>query len=126
MSSSNTHVSYLDVKDKYKLPILNWFFSVDHKRIGIMYMYAAFTFFVIAVSMGVAIKAEKMFPGEQFYGPALYNKLFTTHSVMMIFLFIIPTVPSIFGNFFLPIMIGAKDVSFPRLNHSEMNTRNVA
>lgn len=116
MSSSNTHVSYLDVKDKYKLPILNWFFSVDHKRIGIMYMYAAFTFFVIAVSMGVAIKAEKMFPGEQFYGPALYNKLFTTHSVMMIFLFIIPTVPSIFGNFFLPIMIGAKDVSFPRLN----------
>lgn len=116
MSSSNTHVSYLDVKDKYKFPLFNWLYSVDHKRIGIMYMYAAFTFFVIAVSIGVLIKVEKMFPGEQVYGPAIYNKLFTTHSVIMIFLFIIPTVPSIFGNFFLPILIGAKDVSFPRLN----------
>lgn len=120
MSSSNTHththVSYLDVKDKYKIGLFNWLYSVDHKRIGIMYMYAAFTFFIIAVSIGVLIKAEKMFPGQQIYDSVIYNKLFTTHSVIMIFLFIIPTVPSIFGNFFLPIMIGAKDVSFPRLN----------
>ena len=116
MSSTKTHTSYLDVQDKYKFAPLNWFFSVDHKRIGVMYLYTAFTFFLIALSMGVVIKMEKMLPGAQLYGPEIYNKLFTTHSVMMIFLFIIPTVPSIFGNFFLPILLGAKDVSFPRLN----------
>lgn len=116
MSSSQAHTSYLDVKDKYKFSPLNWLLSVDHKRIGVMYLYTAFTFFLVALSIGVAIKMEKMLPGEQFYGPELYNKFFTTHSVIMIFLFIIPTMPSIFGNFFLPIMIGAKDVSFPRLN----------
>ncbi len=116
MSLTTKHVSYLDVKPKYNIGVLNWLLSVDHKRIGIMYLYTTFFFFLVAVTMGFLIKMEKMLPGEKYFNAEVYNRLFTTHSVIMIFLFIIPALPSIFGNFFLPIMIGAKDVSFPRLN----------
>ncbi|PCJ60527.1 MAG: cytochrome c oxidase subunit I [Planctomycetota bacterium] len=117
-NGATSHISYLDVDRKYKGPLsfLNWLWSIDHKRIGVMYLYTAFLFFLVAVGIGVCIKLEKMYPGQQYFDPDTYNRLFTTHSVIMIFLFIIPALPSIFGNFFLPLMIGAKDVSFPRIN----------
>lgn len=112
---NNEYVSFLKVKTKYK-GIFSWIFSTDHKRIGILYMIGMLTFFSIAVGIGVLMKLEMLTPGKTLYGPEMYNALFTLHGVIMIFLFIIPGIPAIFGNFFLPIQIGAADVSFPRLN----------
>jgi len=115
LNMNNEYVSFLKVKTKYK-GIFSWIFSTDHKRIGILYMIGMLTFFSIAVGIGVLMKLEMLTPGKTLYGPEMYNALFTLHGVIMIFLFIIPGIPAIFGNFFLPIQIGAADVSFPRLN----------
>ncbi len=109
--------SYLDVStNKYKTGILSWILSVDHKRIGILYLYSMMSFFVVAVTFGFLIRLELIAPGPTIMGAQMYNQLFTLHGIIMIFLFIIPGLPAVFGNFFLPIMIGAKDVIFPRLN----------
>jgi len=96
--------------------LFGWIFSTDHKRIGLLYMYAVLTFFLVGVSLGVAIRLELIAPGETIVSAETYNTLFTLHGVIMIFLFIIPGIPAIFGNLFLPIHIGANDVAFPRLN----------
>jgi cytochrome c oxidase subunit 1 len=99
-----------------KLWILSWIFSTDHKRIGILYFVTMIFFFSLAVSFGVLMRLEMLTPGETIVGPQTYNTLFTLHGIIMIFLFIIPGLPAIFGNFMMPIMIGARDVFFPRLN----------
>ncbi|MFA7290505.1 MAG: cbb3-type cytochrome c oxidase subunit I, partial [Melioribacteraceae bacterium] len=96
--------------------ILSWLLTVDHKRIGIMYLIAILSFFLVGVIIGLFMRWELMFPGKTIMEAQTYNTLFTLHGVIMIFLFIIPGLPAIFGNFFLPIHIGAKDVAFPRLN----------
>ncbi|VEN73545.1 Cytochrome c oxidase subunit 1 [Candidatus Desulfarcum epimagneticum] len=93
-----------------------WLLTTDHKRIGILYLCAVMAWFVIAMGLGVLIRLELMFPGETVMGAQAYNSLFTLHGVIMIFLFVIPGIPGIFGNFLLPIQIGAHDVFFPRLN----------
>ena len=93
-----------------------WVLSTDHKRIGILYMIAMFAFFSIGVSLGLTIRLELFWPGQDFISATTYNSVFTLHGVIMIFLFVIPGIPAIFGNFFLPICIGAADVQFPRLN----------
>jgi cytochrome c oxidase subunit I len=96
--------------------ILNWLLTTDHKRIGLMYLSCMLLFFVVAMFIGVFMRLEMLTPGRTIMKPQTYNSLFTLHGVIMIFLFIIPGVPAVFGNFFMPIQIGAKDVSFPRLN----------
>jgi cytochrome c oxidase subunit I len=96
--------------------LFGWIFSTDHKRIGLLYMYAILTFFLVGVALGVAIRLELIAPGETIMSAQAYNALFTLHGVIMIFLFIIPGIPAIFGNLFLPIHLGANDVAFPRLN----------
>jgi cytochrome c oxidase subunit 1 len=96
--------------------ILSWIFSTDHKRIGILYLVTMVFFFSIAVAIGVLMRLEMLTPGKTIMDPQTYNTLFTLHGIIMIFLFIIPGLPAIFGNFLLPLMIGAKDVFFPRLN----------
>lgn len=96
--------------------ILSWLLTIDHKRIGIMYLVAVMIFFLVAVGLGFLIRLELMTPGKTIVEAQTYNALFTLHGIIMVFLFIIPGVPGILGNFFLPIMIGAKDVFFPRLN----------
>lgn len=93
-----------------------WVGSTDHKRIGILYLISMLTFFAVGVSLGFTIRLEWFYPGEQFINARVYNSVFTLHGIIMIFLFVIPGIPAIFGNFFLPIVIGAADVSFPRLN----------
>ncbi len=109
--------SYLDVStNKYKKGILSWILSVDHKRIGILYLFSMMAFFIVAVIFGFLIRLELISPGRTIMDAQTYNQLFTLHGLIMIFLFIIPGLPAVFGNFFLPIMIGAKDVIFPRLN----------
>lgn len=108
-------VSYLEYKGKHK-GLMSWIFSTDHKRIGVLYLISMLTFFAVGVTFGFLMRLELIAPGPTIMDPQTYNSIFTLHGVIMIFLFIIPGLPAVFGNFFLPIMIGAKDVSFPRLN----------
>jgi cytochrome c oxidase subunit I len=96
--------------------IWSWLFTLDHKRIGLMYLYAIMFWFLVAVLLGGILRLELMFPGETVLSADLYNSAFTLHGVIMIFLFIIPALPAVFGNFFLPIHIGTDDVYFPKLN----------
>jgi len=113
--NSANYVSYLDYKGKYR-GLLGWIFSTDHKRIGIMYLIGISFFFIVGMAIAFVMKTEMLSNGKTLVDPQTYNALFSLHGVIMIFLVIIPSIPAIFGNFFLPIMIGAKDVSFPRLN----------
>ncbi len=96
--------------------IRGWIFSTDHKRIGLLYLGSMSVFFLTALTLGVLMRLEMLSPGKTIVEPQTYNTFFTLHGIMMIFLFIIPGLPAVFGNFLLPIMIGAKDVFFPRLN----------
>ncbi len=117
MSSSNGegYVSYLEHKGKYK-GILSWLLSTDHKKIGLMYLYAIIVFFFVAAFLGLLMRIEKIAPGPTIMDAQVYNGIFTIHGVIMIFIIVIPGIAAVFGNFFLPIMIGARDVAFPRLN----------
>jgi cytochrome c oxidase subunit 1 len=96
--------------------IASWLLTTDHKRIGILYLSAIITFFLVGMTLGFFMRLEHMTMGPTVMKPTTYNALFTLHGVIMIFLFVIPGLPAVFGNFFLPIMIGAPDVAFPRLN----------
>jgi len=96
--------------------IFAWLLTTDHKRIGILYFITMSIFFSIAVGLGFLMRLEMLTPGKTIIEPQTYNTFFTLHGIIMIFLFIIPGLPAVFGNFFLPIMIGARDVFFPRLN----------
>ncbi|MBK6879113.1 MAG: cbb3-type cytochrome c oxidase subunit I [Ignavibacteria bacterium] len=108
-------VDFYHVKSKHK-GLLAWLLTTDHKRIGIMYLSCMTVFFLTAMTFGVLMRLEMLTPGMTIMTAQTYNSLFTLHGVIMIFLFIIPGIPAVFGNFFLPIQIGAMDVQFPRLN----------
>ncbi|MEA5114363.1 MAG: cytochrome c oxidase subunit I [Geobacteraceae bacterium] len=102
--------------DTGKTGITSWIFSTDHKRIGFLYFYSVFSFFLIGVVLGILMRIELMAPGRTIVGPQTYNALFTVHGVIMVFLFILPGFQGAFGNLLMPIQIGARDVAFPRLN----------
>ena len=99
-----------------KSTFMQWMLTVDHKRIGLMYAAVMFTFFFVAVLTALVMRIELYAPGAQFIDGNTFNQAFTLHGVIMVFLFIIPGIPAVFGNIVMPLMIGAKDVSFPRLN----------
>jgi cytochrome c oxidase subunit I len=105
--------SYLD---EGRGGIRGWLFSTDHKRIGILYLASMVFLFFIAVTIGVLMRVEQLALHPPLFKPMIYNAFFTVHGVIMIFMFVLPGLPATFGNFFLPILIGARDVSFPRLN----------
>lgn len=109
------YISYLEHQGKYK-GLFAWIFTTDHKRIGLLYMYAIMTFFFVGALLGLSMRLELIAPGETVMKPQTYNGVFTVHGIIMIFMVVIPGLSAIFGNFFLPILIGAKDVSFPKLN----------
>lgn len=94
----------------------SWLFTVDHKRIAILYLISITIFFLIGGAFAVAMRLELATPEGDLVQSETYNKLFTMHGLIMIFFFLIPSVPAVLGNFLLPIMIGAKDMAFPRLN----------
>ncbi len=96
--------------------IRSWAYTLDHKRIGVMYLYTTLFFFLLGGAFALLIRIKLMYPGEQVVSNHTYNVLFTMHGALMIFLFIIPAIPSGLGNFFIPLHIGARDVAFPRLN----------
>ena len=97
-------------------PVTAWLFTLDHKRIGVMYMVSILASFLLGGVFAMLIRTELIAPGQTIMGRDTYNEIFTLHGAMMIFLFLIPGIPAILGNFVLPIMLGAKDVAFPRLN----------
>ncbi|HOD65995.1 MAG TPA: cytochrome c oxidase subunit I [candidate division Zixibacteria bacterium] len=107
-----TAVNYLNATRGWK----SWLLTLDHKRIAILYMAAIAVFFFVGGVLAMLIRLELLHPGRDLVGADTYNKLFTLHGAIMIFLFIIPGVPAILGNFLLPLMLGARDVAFPRLN----------
>lgn len=94
----------------------SWALTLDHKRIGLMYLIAVIFMFFVGGMFALLVRLELMFPGKQLYDADTYNKFFTLHGAVMVFLFIIPAVPSAMGNILLPLQLGAKDVAFPRLN----------
>jgi cytochrome c oxidase subunit I len=99
-----------------KKGFFSWIFTLDHKRIGLLYLYSIGLFFLVAAGLGVLMRLELLNPGRDLISPQTYNQTFTLHGVIMIFLFIIPSIPAVFGNFVLPLMLGTDDVAFPRLN----------
>jgi cytochrome c oxidase subunit 1 len=107
--------SYLEYQGRYR-GVFAWIFSTDHKRIALLYLYSIMLFFLVGATLGVLMRIELISPGETIMKAQTYNGMFTLHGIIMIFLVVIPGLSAVFGNFFLPIMIGAKDVAFPRLN----------
>ena len=106
------HLNYLTENNTLKA----WLTTVDHKRLGLMYLGAVMSFFFIAGALALLLRLELLTPKQDFMDSATYNKVFTLHGAIMVFMFIIPSVPAALGNFVLPLMLGAKDVAFPRLN----------
>ncbi|MGF1468581.1 MAG: cbb3-type cytochrome c oxidase subunit I [Sandaracinaceae bacterium] len=105
--------SYIDAKSG----LWSWVVTLDHKRIGILYLLSVMAMFIVGGVFALVIRTELLTQGATILPDAhTYNQVFTLHGAIMVFLFIIPAIPASLGNFFLPLMLGAKDVAFPRLN----------
>jgi cytochrome c oxidase subunit I len=96
--------------------IKSWLLTTDHKRIALLFLLSISAFFVLGGIFAGLIRLELLTPPGDLVSDDTYNKLFTMHGIVMIFMFLIPSIPAVFGNFFVPIMIGARDLAFPRLN----------
>ena len=94
----------------------SWLLTKDHKRIAIMYLITVSAFFMLGGLYAATIRLELLTPQSDLLESGTYNKVFTQHGIIMVFLFLIPVIPAILGNFLLPIMIGAKDLALPRIN----------
>ncbi len=94
----------------------SWLLTTDHKRIGLLYLLSITFFFAIGGVYATLIRLELLTPAGDLVSADTYNRLFTMHGIMMIFFFLLPSIPAVMGNFLLPLMIGAKDVAFPKLN----------
>jgi cytochrome c oxidase subunit I len=96
--------------------IRSWLFTTDHKRIAMLYLLSITAFFFIGGFYALLIRLELLTPAGDLLTADMYNKVFTMHGQVMIFFFLIPSIPAVLGNFLIPIMIGAKDLAFPRIN----------
>src|SRR5690242_8860053 len=96
--------------------LVSWLFTTDHKRIGLLYLYSIFFYFAIAAVAAALMRMELITPQGDMVTSETYNKLFTIHGTLMVWFFLIPSIPAVLGNFVIPMMIGARDVAFPRLN----------
>ncbi|MDF1746465.1 MAG: cbb3-type cytochrome c oxidase subunit I, partial [Gimesia sp.] len=105
-------LNYLNCSKGWK----SWFFTLDHKRIGIMYLMGVTVSFFLGGLFAMLLRTELLSPAKILMGPDTYNQMFTLHGAIMTFLVIIPGVPAAIGNIILPVMLGAKDVAFPRMN----------
>ncbi len=105
-------VNYLNAEYGWK----SWLFTTDHKRIALLYLVSITLFFFIGGFFAMLMRIELLTPRGDLVQADTYNKLFTMHGIVMIFFFLIPSIPAVLGNFFVPIMIGAKDLAFPRIN----------
>src|SRR6201989_437364 len=96
--------------------IRSWLLTTDHKRIALLYLVSVTFFFFIGGTFASLIRIHLLTPNGYLVTPETYNKLFTMHGVAMIFFFLIPSIPAVLGNFLIPLMIGAKDLAFPKIN----------
>ncbi len=96
--------------------ISSWLLTTDHKRIALLYMVSITFFFLIGGAAATMMRLELLTPQGDLVTSETYNKLFTIHGVVMVWFFLIPSIPTVLGNFLLPLMIGARDVAFPKLN----------
>ena len=104
--------NYLNAEYGWK----SWLFTLDHKRIALLYMVSITFFFMVGGTAAVLMRIHLIEPQGALVQPETYNKLFTLHGVIMIFFFLVPSIPTVLGNFLIPLMIGARDLAFPRLN----------
>src|SRR3970040_188578 len=96
--------------------LASWLLTKDHKRIALLYLASITAFFFLGGMFAFLIRLELLTPAGDVMTSESYNKMFTMHGVVMVFFFLIPSIPAVLGHFFIPIMIGAKDLAFPRLN----------
>jgi cytochrome c oxidase subunit 1 len=96
--------------------IKSWLLTTDHKRIALLYLIAITLFFFVGGFFALLIRLELLTPPGDLVQSDTYNRLFTMHGIVMIFLFLIPSIPAVIGNFFIPMMIGARDLAFPKIN----------
>jgi cytochrome c oxidase subunit 1 len=111
-AASPAHPDYLN--DGYGLK--SWLLTKDHKRIALLYLASITLFFILGGVFALLIRLELLTPAGDLVTSETYNKLFTMHGVIMVFFFLIPSIPAVLGNFLIPLMIGARDLAFPRLN----------
>lgn len=104
--------NYINVK----YTVLSWLWTKDHKRIALLYLAGVTFFFFLGGAAAVVFRLELMTPEADVVQSETYNKLFTLHGIIMIFLFLVPAIPAVLGNFLIPLMIGARDLAFPRIN----------
>src|SRR5262249_8581930 len=105
-------LTYLNVAFGVK----SWLLTRDHKRIAILYLVSITLMFFLGGAAATLIRLELLTPAGDLLDQDTYNRTFTVHGIIMVFFFLIPSIPAVFGNFFLPMMIGARDLAFPRLN----------
>src|SRR3982074_164077 len=105
-------INYLNAEYGLK----SWLFTRDHKRIGVLYLGSISFFFFVGGIYAMLIRLELLTPHGQLLTSTTYNKVFTQHGIIMVFFFLIPSIPATLGNFLVPMMIGAKDLAFPRIN----------
>src|ERR1700761_6453662 len=108
----STRVDYLNADYDWR----SWLFTLDHKRIALLYLVSITLYFFIGGAFAVLMRIHLIEPQGALVQPETYNRLFTMHGIIMIFFFLIPSIPAVFGNFLVPMMIGARDLAFPRLN----------
>src|SRR5260370_25478730 len=109
----------VETKDSYmthEYGVKYWLLTEEHKRIALLYLAAITFFFFLGGIFATIIRLELLTPLGDLVSAQTYNKLFTLHGVIMIFLFLIPSIPATLGNFLVPLMIGCKDLAFPKLN----------
>ena len=94
----------------------SWLLTKDHKRIALLYLLTVSAFFALGGVYASLIRLELLTPASDLLESGTYNRVFTQHGIIMVFFFLIPSIPAILGNFLIPIMIGAKDLAFPRIN----------
>src|SRR3982074_1472128 len=108
------HKHYLTAP--YGSGLRSWLLTPDHKRIALLYLASVTVFFFVGGIFATLIRIHLLTPDGLIVTPETYNKLFTMHGVAMIFFFLIPSIPAVLGNFLIPLMIGAKDLAFPKIN----------
>jgi cytochrome c oxidase subunit I len=114
--SENNHGQHKSFFEEGGKGIMSWVYTLDHKRIGLMYLVSVLLMFAVGGIMALLVRLELFTPGKTLLTAHQYNQAFTLHGAIMVFLFIIPAIPASLGNFVLPLLLGTKDVAFPRLN----------
>src|SRR5690348_11919850 len=110
--TETSHADYLSAQSG----VWSWLNTRDHKRIALMFLCAVNLSLLLGGVFALLLRIELLTPERTVMSASAYNRVFTLHGIVMVFMFMIPSIPSVFGNFLLPLMLGAKDVAFPRLN----------